>query len=109
MEKELLSDLKNYYGDDYDENSEPSLIFCIKRALISFKNKRNYPDTYSESAINSDMKKYYACIFDLVLYWCNKQGYEFQVSHSENGVSRNWNSENDIYVLHSIIPIARII
>lgn len=109
MEKELLQDLKNYFGDDYDECNESALLFCIKRAILSFKNKRNYPNTYSDTLINSDMEKYYSCIFDLTLYWCNMQGYEFQSSHSESGVNRAFNSERDIYVLHDIIPIARLI
>lgn len=109
MEQKLLQDLKDYLGDDYDESNEPALLICIKRAILSFKNKRNYPKTYSDTLINSDMEKYYSCVFDLTLYWCNMQGYEFQTSHSESGVSRSFNSERDIYVLHDVIPIARII
>lgn len=109
MEKELLQDLKDYLGDDYDAEQESALLFCVKRALLSFKNKRNYPDTYSDTVINKDMEKYYSCIFDLTLYWCNMQGCEFQTSHSESGVSRSFDSERDIYVLHDVIPIARII
>lgn len=109
MELELLSDLKDYLGNDYDVEQEPAMLFCIKRAIISFKNKRNYPATYSENMVKIDMKKYYSCIFDLVLFWCSKQGVEFQSSHSENGVSRTWNSEGDIYTLHNVISIARII
>lgn len=109
MEQELLQDLKDYLGDDYDAEQESALLFCVKRAILSFKNKRNYPNTYSDTVINKDMEKYYSCIFDLTLYWCNMQGYEFQTSHSESGVSRSFDSERDIYVLHDVIPIARII
>ena len=109
MEQELLKDLKDYLGDDYDAEQESTLLFCVKRAILSFKNKRNYPNTYSDTLINSDMEKYYSCIFDLTLYWCNMQGCEFQTSHSESGVSRSFDSERDIYVLHDVIPIARLI
>lgn len=109
MEQELLQDLKNYLGDDYNESSEPALLICIKRAINSFKNKREYPDNYSESMIEKDMKKKYFCIWDDVLYWCNMQGYEFQTSHSENGTNRSWKSEDEIYIFHGILPIARII
>lgn len=108
MELELLQDLKDYLGEDYNEEQEPAMLFCIKRAIKSFKNKRNYPSSYSENSIEKDMDKYYSCLFDLTLYWINKQGVEFQSSHSESGTGRNWDSENDIYVLHSVIPIARI-
>lgn len=109
MEKELLQDLKNYLSDDCDGCSDSALLFCIKRAILSFKNKRNYPNTYSEDMIKRDMNKYYACVFDLALYWYNKQGVEFQSSFSESGTSRTWRTESEIYTLHSIIPIARIV
>lgn len=109
MELEILQDLKSYLGDDFDPDNESALSFCVKRAVLSFKNKRNYPEYYSEDKITNDMNKHYACIFDLALYWCNKQGLEFQTSHSESGASLTWNNESDIYSLHNIIPIARII
>lgn len=109
MEKELLQDLKNYLDSDYSGCNDSALLFCIKRAMISFKNKRNYPKSYSEDMINEDIKKHYACVFDLALYWYNKQGLEFQSSHSESGISRLWQKESEIYMLHNIIPIARII
>mgnify|MGYP001622924841 CR=1 FL=1 len=109
MELELLQDFKDYLGYDYEEEQEKTLLFCIKRAVSSFKNKRNYPDYYSEELINKDMEKYYACIFDLCLYWYGKQGAEFEKSHSENGTSHSWDNESDIYSLHRVMPIARII
>lgn len=109
MEKELLQDLKNYLGSDYDDDQESALLFCVRRSMRSFKNKRNYPEEYSESIIEKDMNKFYACIFDLVLYWVSKQGVEFQESFSGNGENRSWSREEDIYSLHNVIPIARII
>lgn len=109
MEEELLQDLRNYLGSDYTEEQEPTLLFCIKRAITTFKNKRDYPAAYSEERIKKDMEKKYACIWDDVLYWCNMQGVEFQKSHSENGVLRSWSSEDEIYSFHGILPIARIV
>ena len=108
MEQRLLQDLKDYLGSDYNESDEPALLVCVKRAINSFKNKREYPDNYSETAINKDMEKKYACIFDDFLYWCIKQGVEFQGSHGENGVNMNFQSEDEIYIFHGILPIARI-
>lgn len=108
MELELLQDLKDYLGDDYNADQESTMLFCAKRAIRSFKNKRDYPDNYSETAINKDMEKKYACIFDDFLYWCIKQGVEFQGSHGENGVNMNFQSEDEIYIFHGILPIARI-
>lgn len=109
MEHRLLQDLKDYLGSDYNESDEPALLVCVKRAINSFKNKREYPDNYSESIIQKDMEKKYFCIWDDVLYWCNMQGMEFQTSHSESGTSRSWKSEDEIYIFHGILPIARIV
>ena len=109
VEQELLKDIQMYLGGDCDKRQEPTLLFCVKRAIQSFKNKRNYPAYYKEDYIEKDMKKFYMCLFDLALYWAIMQGVEFQNSHSENGTSRSWQSEADIYVLHNVIPVARIV
>ena len=55
MELEILQDLKNYFGDDYEEEQESTLLFCIKRSIKSFKNKRNYPSAYPQIMIEKDM------------------------------------------------------
>lgn len=104
-----MQDLKNYLGDDYDNRCEATLLFCVKRAIKSFRNKRNYPDVYSENMMEKDMDRFYMCIFDLALYWCIKQGVEFQDSFSGNGENRSWNSEEEIYSLHNVIPLAKFI
>lgn len=109
MELELLQDLKDYFGDDFDDEQEGALLVCVKRSIKSFKNRRNYPSNYSENMIAKDMDRYYACLLDLTLYWAIKQGYEFQGSHSENSTNRSWESETEIYSLHNIIPIARVL
>ena len=109
MDTEILQDMKAYFGEDYNSIDENTLLFCIKRAMKSFQNQRKYPDTYSEQMRLKDMENYYACIFDLALYWTNMQGVEFQLSHSENGVNRSWETETEIYSRHHIVPIARIV
>lgn len=109
VEEKLLQDLKDYLGDDYNEENEFALLLCAKRAIGSFKNKRQYPDTYPEEFIQKDMEKKYFCIWDDLLYWWNMQGMEFQASHSENGTNISWKSEDEIYTFHGILPIARII
>lgn len=104
MDVELINDLTEYIGDD--EMSENVIALSVKRAMRSFKNKRNYPSSYSEDKINTDMEKCYDCIFDLALYFLVKQGAEFQGSHSESSVNRSWESESEIYVNHSVFPFA---
>ena len=104
MDEQLVEDLKNYIDNDIE--TARMIPLSAKRAVRSFKKKRNYPSGYTEEQINSDMEKCYDCIFDLALYFLVKQGAEFLGSLSENSVSRNWDSETEIYVNHGVFPFA---
>lgn len=104
MDEELMNDLSVYLTDNPE--NEGILELAVKRAIRSFKQKRNYPSSYEDKKIISDMEKCYDCVFDLALYFLVKQGAEFQNSHSESSVSRNWNSDADIYVSHGVFPFA---
>lgn len=104
MDEQLVNDLKEYLSDDAETDDMISL--SVKRAIRSFKKKRNYPSGYTDEKINADMEYCYDCIFDLALYFLVKQGAEFQGSHSENSVSRNWESETEIYINHGVFPFA---
>nr|DAJ94501.1 MAG TPA: hypothetical protein [Bacteriophage sp.] len=104
MSEELIADLTAYLADDSETPMMVSL--SVKRAIRSFKNKRNYPSGYTDEKINADMEKCYDCIFDLALYFLVKQGAEFQGSHSENSVNRSWESETEIYISHGVFPFA---
>ena len=91
MNEELMEELSLYLADNPE--SESILTLSVNRAIRSFKNKRNYPSSYTDDKIKNDMKKCYDCIFDLALYFLVKQGAEFQGSHSESSVNRSWESE----------------
>ena len=97
MNEELINDLANYLNDDTE--SPEMISLAVKRAIRSFKNKRNYPSSYTD-------EKCYDCIFDLALYFLVKQGAEFQGSHSESSVNRSWESETEIYINHGVFPFA---
>lgn len=104
MDEELRNDLSTYLADD-PETFE-MITLSVRRAIRSFKKKRNYPSSYTEEKINGDLEECYDCIFDLALYFLVKQGAEFQGSHSENSVNRNWESETEIYINHGVFPFA---
>lgn len=50
---------------------------------------------------------HYSYVKNLALYSYNKIGAEFQASHSENGVSRTWKSEDD--VIKGVISFVKIL
>ena len=102
MDEQLIEDLTNYLEDDVE--TARMIPLSAERAIRSFKKKRNYPSSYSDEKINSDMEKCYDCIFDLALFFLVKQGAEFQGSHSESSVNRSWTSETEIYVNHGVFP-----
>ena len=93
MDEQLIEDLTNYLEDDVET---ARVILSVNRAIRSFKK--------SDEKINSDMENCYDCIFDLALFFLVKQGAEFQGSHSESSVNRNWTSETEIYVNHGVFP-----
>lgn len=104
MEERLKNDVSAYLIDT-PETSE-IIALSIRLKTCSFRKKRNYPSGYTEEKIKRDMEECYACIFDLVMYFLSKQGVEFQTSHSESSVVRNWVSEDEIYIYHGVFPFA---
>lgn len=109
METEILEDLKEYLHEAEDIPDDSVINTCIKRAVRSFRAKRNYPLRYTDEMIRNDMKRYYSCVFDLSLFWVIRQGVEFQTTHIENNVHRYWNTEEDIYTFHGVDPFVSII
>lgn len=108
MEAELLKMILTYLGSDYSEDQEPILLLLIQKAIYGFKSFMNYPEYFTEEKIQEDLDKNKFCIFELALYSYNMQGVEFQNSHSENGTSRSWNSETEIYNYYGLVPYVNL-
>lgn len=107
MEAELLKMLKDYLGND-SEDQDSVLLLMVRRAIYSFKAYMDYPESFSEEKIESDLEKNLFCLFDLALYAFSKQGAEFHKSFSGNGESRSWNDESEIYAKHGVVPYVSI-
>lgn len=67
----------------------------VKNAIREVKNRRSYPSHFTEEAIARDLETLYSNIRDLALYDYNQIGAEGQISHSENGESRNWKDREE--------------
>ena len=78
------------------------------RAMLAFREYRNYPSTWDEEAILADMSKHKSCIADLALYDCIQQGAEFQSMHIESGLYRMWNNKGNVYTNHRVVPFVTI-
>lgn len=101
---EILDDLLREILDDLKTELELAEVSDIKILSSKINNAsrevaraRNYPDSYSEADIASDMENYYSNIRELALYDFNQVGAEGQTNHSENGYSRTWKSRRECF------------
>lgn len=86
---ELLADLQIELG--VTESGDIAILTVkIKNAAREVRQTRNYPSSYTEETIVSDLEKYYSNIRKLAMYDYNQVGAELQNSHSENGVGRSY-------------------
>lgn len=105
MRESLLHDLIAYLGDDYVEEMAAVAQLCVNRAVQSFRTYMNYPAEYP---FEEDMQHNYYCIFDLVLYFWNMYGMEYQTEHRESGATLVFNTEATIYATHGVVPFATV-
>ena len=106
LRKEITTILTQYLAEDamcYEVIS----VFS-DRAMLAFREYRNYPSTWDEEAILADMNKHKSCIADLALYDCIQQGAEFQSMHIESGLYRMWNNKGNVYTNHRVVPFVTI-
>ena len=91
---EPLDMLKALLPEETDAVLSVFLTLAEKAVL-----KKLYPFDPNKNTVP---ERYYENVVNLALYRYNKQGAEGQTSHSENGVSRTYQSEAEI--LSDIVP-----
>lgn len=97
LREEIIAELTAELKDDpaFDANI---LKVKVNDAYRKVKSRKCYENTsYSEKQIEKDLyKRHFQDIKDIALYNYGKDGADFQISHSENGVSRSWITEDEI-------------
>ncbi len=90
---ELTIELKN----EPTFNAEV-LKIKVTDAYRSVRSRKQYQNTnFTESQIEKHLlDNHYQDIKDVAMYRFNMLGAEFQKSHSENGVSRSWRTEDEV-------------
>ncbi len=107
----LIQKIKIRLGKYHTENN--SIVFddaecdvylneLLSDAIESVKNVRNYPKSWTKEQIDDDMKRYEKVLIKLVIYDFNKEGMEFENSHTESGVSRQFQSR--ARVMADVLP-----
>ena len=91
------------------DNKEDDLLIeqLIKQATEDVKNRRNYPDNYTEEMITEDLKQFEGVIVNLVVYDHSQAGEEFMASFGENGVSRTWKDRDSLFV--GVFPFVKML
>lgn len=107
QETSLLNDVVIYLQSDYQEGDQDVLLLLIKNAIREVCNRR-YPFGCSDKQKEDAINKYYNVIFDIAVYLYAKQGAEGQISHTENSISRSYESAGipESY-LSSIVPMVK--
>lgn len=106
IQSELIQDLTIELTLSDDQFNSELLTSKVTNALREVKTARNYPDTYTEEKIATDLNKYYSNIRSIALYDYNKIGAEYEDSHSENGISNSFSDRDKLFA--GIIPLARV-
>ncbi|PJJ27829.1 hypothetical protein [Lacrimispora celerecrescens] len=101
---EILADMSTYLGDEVSEQDNPVLLILINRAIRKVSSKR-YPYGYTDTQKEAAVSKYRDTVFDAAVYYWAKQGSEGQSSHSENGISRGYQNEDDLYF--DVVPMVK--
>lgn len=104
METDILANVSTYLGDEVSEQDNPVLLILINRAIRKVCAKR-YPYGYTDAQKEAAVLKYRDMVFDAAVYYWAKQGSEGQSSHSENGISRGYQNEDDLYF--DVVPMAK--
>ena len=106
MENRILEDMLTYLGDDVSESDVPVILILIRRAVNKVCAKR-YPFGYTEDERNVAVERYQNTIFEAAIYYWAKQGAVGESSHSENSISRSYESEDSLY--YDVVPMIKVL
>ena len=83
----------------FDKKEDNPLIEqLLEQARKEIIRRRNYPKTYTQERIHSDVKNYEDIMVDLAVYNRSQAGEAYMASLSENGVNRTWRNYESLFV-----------
>lgn len=107
LEQEIFADLSAELSVSDKNFSETLLLSKVRNAMREVKRARNYPKSYTDSQIETDMYDYFSNIRNIALYDYNLIGAEGQSSIGENGTNRVFVDRNSLF--NGICPFVRVI
>lgn len=106
MIEEIVAELMAKLKDEPDLTEE----ICraeVKNVIRELKMKRNYTATsMSKEDIEDDMENYYSVVRNVSESRCVRLGAESEIGHSENGISRQYVNEDDLWKgVHAFVKV----
>ena len=112
MIKESIIENSLIYFDTTGESiSDEFLLLLVDSLMDEYKAKRNYPGYFTEEQVDADVAAYFKrkksyFSMKVIPAMVGKIGAEGQASHSENGISRTW--ETDTW-FSDVIPYCEVL
>lgn len=99
IKESIVESATEYFKVTGESFREYFLLLLVDSLVDEYKSKRNYPGYFTEEQINADVTAYFKrkCTYfsmKVIPAVIGKMGAEGQISHSENGISRTWESES---------------
>lgn len=106
MTEEIIADLTEELSSEPDFSAS-ILKNKVKAVIRELRMKRNYiASGMSEDEIDSDMENYYSVVLDVARYDYNQRGAEGELSHTENGISRMYESRDNLWKgVHAYVKV----
>ena len=83
--------------------------FLIDFVIEKYKQHRNYPMSFTDKTIEDDLNNHITTIAMAVIDMLNKLGAEGEISHTENGVSRQYeNAYVSTNIFYDVLPYVNI-
>ena len=99
IKESIIENTLIYFDTTGESISDEFLLLLIDSLMDEYKSKRNYPAYFTEEQIDADVAAYFKrkksyFSMKVIPAMVGKIGAEGQVSHSENGISRTWETES---------------
>lgn len=111
IKESIVENTLIYFETTGESISDEFLLLLVDSLMDEYKVKRNYPVYFTKEQIDADVaaylnrkKTYFAT--KVIPAMVGKIGAEGQVSHSENGISRTW--ETDTW-FSDVIPYCEVL
>lgn len=98
VKEKIAENASEYFKVTGESFNYEFLLLLVDSLIDEYKSKRNYPEYFTDKQIETDVVSYFNrkksyLSMNVIPAMIGKIGAEGQVSHSENGISRTWETD----------------